>query len=179
MNGGVLVAAMIAAANPPARAVRLRSLDGHRSLLAAVIAMAVVVALAGLADPLLDGGDISAATFRVGAGLVLAAAGILDLVRRVRPLEPGAGGELGPGRWVALVPAAFPVLLEPQVGVLAVSAGADSGPALAGLAAGVALALFLAAGRLATPLLVPLSRLLAAVGVATGVALVTDGILSV
>jgi small neutral amino acid transporter SnatA (MarC family) len=179
VNVGVLVVAMIAAANPAARAVRLRSLERRRSLLAAVATLVVVVVLAALADPVLDGGDISAPTFRVAAGLVVTAAGLLDLVRRVVPLEPSAGGDLGRGDWAALVPAAFPVLLEPQVGVLAISAGADSGPALAGLAAGIALASFLSAGRLASPLLVPLSRLLAAVGVAAGVALVADGILSV
>jgi small neutral amino acid transporter SnatA (MarC family) len=174
VNGGVLAVAMLAALNPAARAARLRHLDDRRALLGALVTVAVVAAIAGLSGPLLDAGDISGPNVRVAAGLVLTAAGLVELVRGRGPEQ-----DLPPGPWAAVVPVAFPVLLQPQVGLLALSAGADHGVAVTALAALGALVVFLAAGRVGTALLIPLGRLLGAMGVVAGTALVVDGVLSV
>lgn len=174
MNLLVLLAAMVAATNPAGRALRLRHLDPARAALGAVASVAVVGALAAVASPVLQAADISAPNLRVAAGLVLTAAGLVDLVRRPPPPVP-----IGSGWGASLVPVAFPVLLEPQVGVLALAAGADRGVVIAALAAAAALALWAAAGVLPSALLGPLARLSGALGVVAGTALVADGVLSV
>jgi small neutral amino acid transporter SnatA (MarC family) len=174
VNPVVLAVAMLAVLNPPARAARLRHLDERRSIAAAVVALAVIAAIAAAAGPALDAGDVSAPTVRVGAGLVVGVAGVVDLVR-----GRGAEPDLPKGWVAALVPAAFPLLLEPQVGVLAVSAGADHGVVVTALTAAAVLAAFITARRIGTSLLVALGRFVGALGVLAGTALVVDGVLSV
>jgi small neutral amino acid transporter SnatA (MarC family) len=173
VNLAVLVLAMVAALNPPARAVRLRHLDPRRAVGAAAVTVAVVLALAALAGPLQTLAEVSGPNLRVAAGLVLTVAGLVDLVRRPDLVD------LPPGARAAFVPAAFPVLLEPQVAILALSAGADRGVAVTALMATGVLVLWLGAGRVLSALLRPTARLVGAIGVVAGTALVLDGVLSV
>lgn len=174
MNPLVLAGAVLAALNPPARAVRFRHLDDRRAVLAALAVLAVVLGLAAVAEPLFDAADVSAPNARVAAGLVVTVTGLVDLVRR-----PAPAADLPPGDRSALVPVAFPGLLEPQVGVLALAAGADEGLLLPTALAAVVLVLWVLADRVRTPFLPPLGRLVGALGVLAGTALTVDGVLSV
>jgi hypothetical protein len=127
--------------------------------------------LAWSSGPLLDALDSSVPTARIGAGLVLLVASVVDLVRRIPVAEPVSRG------WAAaLVPVAVPLLLRPTAAVLALSGGADRGVALV-LVAGI-VATALAAGGVAAgnPAARWLARFAAAAGVLVGVALAVDGI---
>jgi len=155
---------------------------GERALvtvLGAGLATAVLVGLALAGEAIVDGLGVSAPTMRVAAGLALLATGLRDLW--VAP--PGPDPALT-GRAAALVPVAVPLVLRPELGVLAVSAGADVGPAP------VALPLVAVVGVLAGLATMDLdgpaarvtrwaARLGGVLVLATGTALTVDGVLSV
>jgi small neutral amino acid transporter SnatA (MarC family) len=150
---------------------------GPRSTLAlgCAVALAAGAGLAALGSAALDAIDVSPESFRLAAGLVLAVEGARTLVWPRPSAEPEPGGRAG-----ALVPVAFPLLLQPGVVALALAAGGDetAGPAIPALAA--ALALAAAAGALRPgSLLVAGSRLLGALELAAGVALAVDAIMDV
>ncbi|MEM9033994.1 MAG: hypothetical protein AAGA99_17095 [Actinomycetota bacterium] len=122
---GLRISTLTPAATPTQRSVGV----------VAVAAAAVVVAL--VAEPLLDAGDVSPETFRIGAGLVVAAVGVVRLMIGVgRPYDEVSESTRG------LVPVAFPVALTPELIAWSASRGVDAlGAALTGLAVAVVVAL--------------------------------------
>ena len=133
---------LLAAVNPAAASVALardRRTDRPVPVLIGAMAAAVVlVALAGGADPLLDLLDVNLGTFRLGAGVVLAVAG----VRWLAVGAPAEAGEPATDRRLAAF-VCFPTVLTPGAAVAAVSVGAEEGVATAAVAVVVAV---LAAG---------------------------------
>ncbi len=127
---GFLLLAFAAAVNP----CRTRlALPASRAAVAlgSLIALAAGAALGGCGSVLLDALDVSPESFRLAAGLVLALEGLRALVVPRPAEEPELAG-LG----AALVPVAFPILLQPGVVVLALAAGGDgvAGEAVGALA---------------------------------------------
>jgi len=155
------------AAAPPTGALAglrpagLREWRADRRTLGVVLAAGAALILAGvlLADPLLDALDISPESFRIGAGIVLAAMGAATLVR------PRPGGPAGA------------LLVTPELACMAIAASADEGVGPALGAAAIALAVV--AGLALLPRLAPAGRaapFLAALQVVVGVALVVSGV---
>lgn len=169
----------IVTVNPAAAAlalVRDRRTDRPRSVTAGVvIAAAVLIALAAAADPILDLLDINLGTYRLGAGVVIAVAGLRWLVVGPAPPceEPDADRRLA--GFVA-----FPVLLTPGAVVLAVSVGAEEGTLVAAVGAVVALALgglgLYLRRSLPHLLMTGLVRMLGAAATILGVIVAVDGI---
>jgi small neutral amino acid transporter SnatA (MarC family) len=187
VSGLAVVAAFIAVVNP-ARAVAsigpgLLRAGRLVALVGAAVAAAAGVVLVAVHEPILDGLSVSEPTFRLGAGLVVAAMGLRALLLAPEPWTEGLAG----GRLAALVPIAFPVLIAPEMAVTAVDLGADEGTGIAVVGVLVAMALAAALGcwsRLAEdrpppPWLVPLGRLLGAGAVVFGVARVVSGVFDV
>jgi small neutral amino acid transporter SnatA (MarC family) len=153
------------------------------AVVGATVAAAVGIALAALHDQILDLLSVSAPTFRIGAGLVIAAMGLRALLLAPEPWTEGIAG----GRLAALVPIAFPVLITPELAVGAVAFGADEGTGIT--VAGILLGLVVAAAlgswprmaddRPRPPWLVPVGRLLGAGAVVVGVARVVSGVFDV
>ena len=165
-----------AAVNPP-RLAGLTSRLGRAPVAGgAALGGAVLTVLAVASGPLLDGLEISEPTLRVAAGLVAAAAGLWHLVG-----PAPSPWDVGPGRGASLAPVAFPVLLRPEVVLSALSTGAQDGVWVAVLASTVALALGgLALVRPADSRVVRAAgRLVGALLVVLGVALVVGGVLAV
>ncbi|MFP4513871.1 MAG: hypothetical protein ACLFRV_13065 [Acidimicrobiales bacterium] len=134
MNGpGWLAAVAIVTTVNPARVARVAaglartslSADGSPARVAALgagIAATLFVVLGAAASLLLAAIDVSAPTAMVAAGLVLMGAGVKDLFVGPPPAEPAMDA------WkAALVPVAIPAVARPQVGLLAVAAGATYG----------------------------------------------------
>lgn len=138
-------------------------------------AVAVIIALAGASQPILDLLGLNLGTFRVGAGVVLAVSGLRYLiVGSPKPAEePATDFRLGGYIF-------FPTLTTPSSVVLAVSAGVERGTALTSVAAAICIVLG-ALGvyerrRMPAALASALVRLLGAGSVVIGVGLVVDGI---
>lgn len=169
----------LATVNPAAAAVALvrdRRTDRPRSVAAGVVVAALVlVVLAAAADQVLELLDINLGTYRLGAGVVIAVAGLRWLVAGAAPAceEPDEDRRLA--GFVA-----FPVLLTPGAVVLAVSVGAEPGWVEATVGIVVAtvlggLGLYL---RRSMPhlLMAGLVRMLGAAATMYGVLLAVDGI---
>ena len=124
------LAAFLVALNPAAVAAALpRSVTTRAIATAALVSAAVVTVAAALSEPVLDLLDVSAPTFRVAAGAVLAVAGIRWVVVGARPsVEEGASAA-----------ALLPLLLPPQLVAIAITVGVDDGVATAGIAGAAAL----------------------------------------
>jgi small neutral amino acid transporter SnatA (MarC family) len=144
--------------------------------LGSVLAMGAGTALALSGRAVLAALDISPESFRLAAALVLT----LEGARALLSGPPTTTSAL-PGLRAALVPVAFPLLLQPGVVVLALAAGGDgvSRPALGALA--VALLLVIGTGLLprgprAEALLAAGGRLLGALEIVVGVALAVDAL---
>ena len=171
--------ALLLALNPPRAAFGIPR-SSRVAILGGTIGALLVVAVAAVADLLLDALDVSTPAFRTAAGIVAVLTGGADLLRRPPSPEPAL-----PGLRAALVPVAIPIVARPALLVLALSAGADRGVlvAVGAMALGVGLMIGLAAraptegsgGRV----LRWAGRLLAAGLIATGVFLGIDGILAV
>ena len=177
--------ALIAALSP-ARAALTVPVDGRPrcevltvALLGTVVGGAVVLVAALVADPLADALDVSAPGLRIGAGILGALAGLVDVFRRPPSPEPAMAGRLA-----ALVPVAFPAVARPPLVMLALSAGADRGlpVVLAALVVGGGAVVALAAAP-RTPagarVLHWAGRLLGAVLAVAGTALVINGVFDV
>lgn len=173
------ILAFLATVNPAAAAlalVRDRRTDRPRSVVAGVVlAAGILVGLAAAADPLLDLLDVDLGTYRLGAGTVIAVAGLRWLVAGA----VGACEEPDDDRRLAGF-VAFPVLLTPGAVVLSVSVGAEHGAAGAAVAAVAAvvlggLGLYL---RRSMPhlLMIGLVRLLGAAATVIGIVVAVDGI---
>jgi len=119
MNAWLGLAAMVAAVNAPRRRAALSVDDTTVVAIGAAVTALALVVFGAIATPLLDAMDVSRPNFRIGLGLVLAVVAVHDLVRR----PPAAGAAL-PGRRAAIVPVFFPVLLRPEVAMVALAIGA-------------------------------------------------------
>ena len=169
----------LATVNPAAAALALirdRRTDRPRSVAAGVaVAVAVLVVLAAAADPILDLLDINLGTYRLGAGVVIAVAGLRWLVAGAAPACPEPDEDRRLAGFVA-----FPVLLTPGAVVLAVSVGAEHGTLEA--AVGIVVAAVLGGLGLYLRRSVPhlfvagLVRMLGAAATVLGVVVAVDGI---
>jgi small neutral amino acid transporter SnatA (MarC family) len=183
-----LVAAVCAVNAPRARTVLPPDDRVRLAGLGAALTLVVLAVLALVGEPLLDGASISAPTARIACGLLLVAVGILAFGSPGPDPEPSL-----PGRRAALVPVAFPTLLTPGLGVLAVVGAVDHDvPTAVGL---LALALATVPLVAALPVSTQLSprtgrpvsdrvldgvaRLLAAVLVVAGLAVLFDGVFDI
>jgi small neutral amino acid transporter SnatA (MarC family) len=166
-----LVVAFVAAVNP----CRTRlGYGGPWSTVAlgCAVVFATGAALAAVGGAALEAIDVSPESFRLAAGLVLAVEGARTLVWPAPSAEPALTGVAA-----AVVPVAFPLLLQPGVVALALAAGGDATAGKAILALAFALAATVAAGTVrAGGLAVAGSRLLGALELAAGVALAVDAI---
>ena len=182
MNSSAWVALLVglAAGNPARRALPLA---GHGLRLVASGAAPVALTLVALglaAGPVLRALEVSVPTVLVGAGLVVGATSLVDLVAGRPAALPGLDR-----RGAMWCPVAFPHLLRPQLAVAVLAAGAAHGALSATVAALVPLALTVALARFASPGaslglgLVAVGRMLAALGVLAAVDLVIDGVFAV
>lgn len=172
-----VIIAIFVAVNPAAAA---GAVSGHplpvRVLaVAAVVAAVVYTGLAVGADAVLDGLDVEPETFRVSAGLVMAAGGVLAVV-------VGSAAHRGPREdtRTGLFPFLIPALVAPAGIAAVVSYGADEGAAVASaggvLAVAVAAAATWIAGGRYAPAADALTRVMGAVLVAFAGGLVVDGV---
>jgi small neutral amino acid transporter SnatA (MarC family) len=179
----LLVVAAVLAVNAPRARSALRP-DGALgvALLGSAGALAVLVPLAALAGALARAVHVSAPTARMGAGAALAVVGAAEALLPLPRPEPGLAG------WsAALVPMAFPVLLTPAVGLVALTGSLDRGApvAIAALTGALATVPLVAAvlrpgtSPLADRTSAALARVLAVGLVAVGIALVLDGVFDV
>ncbi len=138
MTVWMLVLAGLCVVNP-ARALSALPVGSDRvpvAGLGAALTWGALVPLAAFAGPLLDLLPVSPATARMAEGLLLVITGVLVLAWPSPEPEPSL-----PGRRAGLVPVAFPVLLTPGLGLLALAGATDQGSivTLAALAAALAL----------------------------------------
>jgi small neutral amino acid transporter SnatA (MarC family) len=181
MNGILLTVAYLAAVNPLRTRLELPEEPSGRARpgvlgAGAVLAVGGVAATAGWSGPLLDLLEVTPETFRLAAGVVLAAAAIVTLFRPRPAPEPEARGALA-----ALWPVLYPRLLGAEVVALALTTGAKEGVAPSVAAAGGALAAVVAAGAMrrtpfADRVLAGLGRLLTVLLTVVALYLIVDGI---
>lgn len=176
MTGWFIALVYVAAVNPPRLRPGLdtggeRGHPGHLlvgSAFAAAIGLVLVLASTSILDVL----DITDETWRLASGVVAVLAG-------ARVLLIPSLGKLPPLDHLGIIPIAFPLLLTPQLVVLAVLFGATESFAAAWGLLAVCVAAGAAAGALRQrrpELWLATARLLGAVLVALGVALVVAGI---
>lgn len=183
MNAALALVALVLSCNAPRRRAALSTNDSRTVALGAAGMVVAVAVLAAIASPALDALDVSAPNLRIGTGLVLAVVAAHDVVRR----PPPSGAALG-GRGAAVVPVLFPVLLRPEVALLALAIGADHGMAFAVLSGVVAMAVVVAWHAFATPRAerAPVARVERGLGVldaglaaAAAVAIIADGVFAI
>ena len=172
--------AFFAVANPfrwrlslPERDGRVR---GQPLALGVALLVGVAAPISAAAGSVLDWLDISPETWRIAAGVVVVGAGLWVLAFPRRRDEPELAG-MGAG----VVPVFFPVLLAPELYVLLKSTGADEtvGFTLASLAIPIgALAVLTLQRRtpVSESVMTAMSRILAALAVVVGLALIISGI---
>jgi small neutral amino acid transporter SnatA (MarC family) len=169
---------VLVAVNPPAIAT---ALPGRRRrdvmAVAAALATTVTVGVAALSAPMLDALDVTPATFRVAAAVVLGVAGARWLA-----FGPWRLPEIGSGTWrLVVVPLLVPVLLTPQLVAVSISVGSDHGAAVVLFGAAVAMALVWVVTTVgpATEAWSAGARFVGMVAVVVAVALAVDGVRSV
>ena len=171
--------ALLVAVNPPAVATALHG-RVRRDVMAAAaaVAAAVAVAVSWLSEPVLDALDVTPATFRVAAGLVLGVAGVWWLALGTWSLPDDV--RQGPWRQV-VVPLLVPVLVTPQLVAVSISVGADHGVpvVLLGAAAAMALAWIMTSVGAATESWSVASRFVGMVALVVALAMAVDGVRSV
>ena len=175
----LFIAAALCTVNAPRARTALPAAPESTAVaaLGAAITAAALAVLAVLADPLLDLVSISAPTARLATGLLLVATGILAFGSPGPAAEPAL-----PGRRAALVPVCFPTLFTPGLAALTVSASVDLSAPCAFLVVAASLATLPAI--VATEPEPPVrkrvvdgaARLIAGLLVATGLALLFDGV---
>lgn len=172
--------AFLAVANPFRWRLSLPEDDGlpHPQALAIglglLIATAVIIAAA--ADTVLDWLDISPETWRIAVGIVVIGAGLWVMAFPQRRQDASLRGSAA-----GVVPVFFPVLFAPELFVLLKSTGADEGVgltlwALAIPVAAVVLLSSLHRSPTSETVMTGLSRLLGALAVVVGIALIISGI---
>jgi len=168
-GAAAVLAAVIAAWNPPLVASRRAGLDGRRWV-GMTLAAAATLGVALAADPILDALDVSAPTFRSAAGAVLAASGARWFV------GPRPKPDDGPPLVLGIVDVVTPALL---FAVTATTASSGWGVTATGVV--VAALVTAALQRLPLPPAVMpwLTRLVAGGALGLGVALIYAGIRAV
>ena len=178
MSIWLIYAGYVAAVNP----ARLRpalpgSEDGAEpfpALAGAAAAFVVCLAVVAFSTDVLSALDITPETARIAAGMVAALVGFRVLVSPTRTSEPRLGGNLA-----AVVPVAFPLLLTPELVALVLIFGATEPAARSVGGLGLALLVGVFAARMAhrrPTVWLASARLLAAVLILVGVALIVEGI---
>ena len=175
---------LIAAVNAPrVRGVLDQDLRSERVAVAglgAAVALLGVALAALVADAMLDPFDLSIETARIGVGVVVLLVGARDLVATLPEARPALVG-----RRAALVPVAFPLLVNPALIFLAWGAALDHAATTSVLLAIPALAPvpLLAIVSIGSPTrrraLAGAARLTAALLVLVGVALAADGVFDI
>lgn len=176
MNWIVALAALVAAADLPQRVSQLRRYTSAQRAAVATGLVAIGVAVAAVATPLLDALDVSSPTMQVGAGMVLILWSLLAFARWTDDAAPTAR----PGIAGGLVPGLFPIVFTPPVGVLTLAVAARNGfPApIVGLAI-IGAVLAAPSGATAAIGKRPARLVSATAGVVLGIVLMTDGVLAV
>jgi small neutral amino acid transporter SnatA (MarC family) len=172
---------ILAAVNPPAVAVAVAGRVRAPLVAAgACVAWIVVVVVAAVSGPILDALDVSSPTFQVAAGVVLGLVSARLLVVGVRVEPPD---EAARGAREVIVPVLFPVLLTPQLLMVAVSTAAVDGvlvvvgsAAISLVAAVVAASVSFRSDHVVWSVA---SRIVAAIGIAAAVGLAVDGVKSI
>ncbi|MEO1061117.1 MAG: hypothetical protein AAFZ07_06845 [Actinomycetota bacterium] len=130
MSGWISVLGFVLALDGLRISTLTPTVSGRDRLVGVGVAAAVAVVVALLAEPVFEAGDVSPETFRIAAGLIVAAVAVRRLI-----LGGGQPYTEVPTRWSGLVPAGFPVALSPELVAWAASRGVDDlGAALAGIA---------------------------------------------
>jgi small neutral amino acid transporter SnatA (MarC family) len=163
MSFGFLLGGFLATANAGRVALAAHASKPRSASRALALALgaALIVAGAALADELLDGLEISPESFRIAAGMVLAATGLWTLL------------------WPEPMPGPFAaVLVTPELACLAISFGADEPLGKVLGAAAIALgAAAIGAFAQSSPVAAGIAaRFLAALQLVVAVALVVSGI---
>lgn len=169
----------LATVNPAAAALALardRRTDRPRPLAAGTaVALAALVGLGAAAAPVLDALDVNLGTYRLGAGVVIAVAGLRWLAVGAAAPVPEPDDDRHLAGFVA-----FPVLLTPGAAALAVSVGAEHGAITVAWTVAVAVVLGgfgLYLRRSLPPLLTGgVVRFLGAAATVVGVIVAVDGI---
>lgn len=175
----IAIVSFLVAVNPGAASVSLaRDWRTDRPVpvaIGAMVATVVLIALAALSDPILDVLDVNLGTYRLGAGVVLAVAGLrwLSVGAPMSMTEPATDARLGGFVF-------FPTLMTPSAAVLAVSVGAENGTGVAAIATVVAVAVggigVYYRRRVPALLAHALVRLFGAGAVVVGIILAVDGV---
>jgi small neutral amino acid transporter SnatA (MarC family) len=183
MNVWLGIAALVISVNAPRRRAALSVDDTRVVAIGAALAAGALVVFGAIATPLIDALDVSAPNLRIGTGLVLAVVSVYDLVWR--PPSPGAALA---GRSAAIVPVFFPVLVRPEVALVALALGADHGVAITAGAAVLAMAVVTGWHAIATPRVQAgpfrrvergLGMLDAGLGAAIAIAIAADGVFAI
>lgn len=176
MSAWFVVLSLAAALDPIRSTMACRApAPGRRRVVAAGTAVTalVLIAVAAFGDAILSGLDITEESWRIAAGIVVGLAGV-----RTMMWPPPSPLPLD-GYRRAIVPFAFPLLIKPEVAVLAVLYGATESMALTAAAILAAAALVGAAAAVPIgggPVSVASSRLLGAALIVAAVALIVAGI---
>ncbi|MEP6871304.1 MAG: MarC family protein [Anaerolineaceae bacterium] len=186
MNYWQLSVVFFAAINPPAIALAMgrrgEDHDARFRWLVPAIGVAIAAVLYGLAavgaERVLHGLDIEPESFRLAAGIVMAAVGIFVIWRGA----PDTTGD-DVGLQAAVFPLALPLLFSPAGLVAAVTYGADDGGGKAFgalvLALAIAAVLLVSQPRRGMPALDALARITGALLVVIAAGLVVDGVRAV
>lgn len=162
--------------NPPATAHRVGQ-PGRRRVIGLAVAAAIGVVLALGGDRLVDLLGVSAPTFRTAAGVVVAATGVVDLVRR-----PGSPVDDGQEQDIGRLADGVVAGLGPGPVFAATAAGIDVGWLIAGLGvlgAAAVTAWWLTRRRAAGTVTGWLIRSIGGVAVLAGVVMIIDGVSTV
>lgn len=174
MSLPLTVLAAVFVVNPFRVGAVLAARDRAVAALGGVIAVGSMLLVAALSGPMLDWLEITTPTARIGAGLAVALVGARAVLGRPPQPEPAL-----PGRGAALVPLAFPVLVDPGITLLTVAVASERGTAPAVAVAAIAIVAGLAIGlaSTATPNLLNVAHtLVGALAVAAGAAVTISGV---
>lgn len=105
--------------------------------LGSLVALGVIALMAAVADPLLDALRITDEMWRIAAGLVVIVAGLRYVAAPSTSEEPRLGGY-----FAALVPITFPLLVTPEIVMLAVAFSVSESTSRTTVGFGIALVLF-------------------------------------
>ncbi len=129
MSSTLIALAAVCAANPfrvAACAPTRADIRRQAATVATLLSLAAVGLLAVLSEAILEALNVSGSSSRIAAGAAVLFVGIRDLFMQPPSPEPALEG------WRAgVVPMAFPVLFNPALAILVISAGSERGAATA------------------------------------------------
>lgn len=174
MNLPLTVLAALAAVNPFRVGAVLAGRDRMVAAIGGVIALAALLVVAALSGPVLDWLEITTPTARIGAGMAVILVGARALV--LRPPEPDPAL---PGRRAALVPVAFPVLVDPGLVLLTLAVANERGvaPGLGVAAVAIVVGVTIGLASAGRPVVLRIANaLVGGIAVAAGVAVTISGV---